>query len=84
MFAGNSMMRNVACAYAGGAFVTLALSGGAYAQSAEPVRGWLSWRGPQQNGTSTEKGLPTALDPAHPLWAAPSTLAASPIAEGVS
>jgi outer membrane protein assembly factor BamB len=23
-----------------------------------PVRGWLNWRGPQQNGTSLEKGLP--------------------------
>ncbi len=26
--------------------------------SEEEVRGWLNWRGPQQNGTSLEKGLP--------------------------
>ncbi len=26
------------------------------------VRGWLSWRGPQQNGTSLEKGLPARAD----------------------
>lgn len=27
------------------------------------VRGWLSWRGPQQNGTSLEKGLPEDVTP---------------------
>lgn len=32
--------------------------------------GWLSWRGPQQNGTSLETGLPDTVDPQHPLWAA--------------
>ena len=26
------------------------------------VRGWLSWRGPQQNGTSLEKGLQLTID----------------------
>lgn len=32
--------------------------------------GWLSWRGPQQNGTSLEKGLPEtwALGGANDLW----------------
>ena len=35
-----------------------------------PVTGWLSWRGPQQNGTSLEKNLPDKVDPKHPLWVA--------------
>ena len=34
------------------------------------VSGWLDWRGPQQNGTSLETGLPDSADPAHPLWMA--------------
>ena len=37
---------------------------------AAPVRGWLDWRGPQQNGTSLETGLPDSVDPDHPLWLA--------------
>ncbi|MBM3833187.1 MAG: hypothetical protein FJ403_07925 [Verrucomicrobia bacterium] len=28
---------------------------------AAPVQGWLAWRGPQQNGTSLEKGLPSEI-----------------------
>lgn len=34
------------------------------------VRGWLNWRGPDQNGVSLEKGLPTkiALGGANHLW----------------
>ena len=32
------------------------------------VRGWLNWRGPQQNGTSNEKNLPDKIDPKKPLW----------------
>jgi outer membrane protein assembly factor BamB len=32
--------------------------------------GWFNWRGPNQNGTSAEKNLPTELDAAHPLWTA--------------
>lgn len=39
------------------------------AQSA-PVDGWLSWRGPLQNGTSLEKGLPEVIDPGQALWMA--------------
>ena len=35
---------------------------------AAPVKGWLNWRGPQQNGTSLETGLPDKVDPQHPLW----------------
>lgn len=34
------------------------------------VQGWLSWRGPYQNGTSAETGLPDEVDPAKPLWTA--------------
>jgi outer membrane protein assembly factor BamB len=37
---------------------------------AAPVQGWLSWRGPQQNGTTLETGLPDSVDPQHPLWIA--------------
>ena len=29
---------------------------------AASVRGWLSWRGPDQNGTSPETGLPDKID----------------------
>ena len=36
-------------------FGALLLSGTALA---DPVDGWLSWRGPNQNGTSNETGLP--------------------------
>ena len=32
------------------------------------VQGWFNWRGPQQNGTSTEKNLPDKLDAKNPLW----------------
>ena len=34
------------------------------------VQGWLSWRGPLQNGTSLEKNLPDKIDPKKPLWVA--------------
>jgi outer membrane protein assembly factor BamB len=37
---------------------------------AESAHGWLNWRGPQQNGTSLETGLPDSVDPQHPLWVA--------------
>jgi len=37
---------------------------------AAPVHGWLSWRGPQQNGVSLEKNLPESIDPKSPLWVA--------------
>jgi len=38
--------------------------------SAAPVHGWLSWRGPNQNGTSQEKNLPDKIDANKPLWTA--------------
>jgi outer membrane protein assembly factor BamB len=37
---------------------------------AGPVNGWLNWRGPNQNGTSAETGLPDKVDPKKPLWVA--------------
>src|SRR5437868_15204082 len=38
--------------------------------TAAPVHGWLSWRGPQQNGVSLEKNLPDQIDATKPLWVA--------------
>src|SRR5262245_23841507 len=40
---------------------------------------WLSWRGPQQNGTSSDAGLPDRLDPDHPLWSAPISGRGTPV-----
>lgn len=34
------------------------------------VPGWISWRGPAQNGTSPETGLPDKVDVKAPLWTA--------------
>ncbi|MDB6064777.1 MAG: Pyrrolo-quinoline quinone repeat-containing protein [Pedosphaera sp.] len=48
-------------------FVLTALS---LSADAAPAKGWLNWRGPQQNGTSLETGLPDKVDPQHPLWRA--------------
>ena len=38
--------------------------------SASPVHGWLSWRGPQQNGSSLEKNLPDKCAVKDALWVA--------------
>ncbi len=35
---------------------------------ATKVAGWLAWRGPDQNGTSQETGLPEQVDAKKPLW----------------
>src|SRR5690349_7085268 len=37
---------------------------------AASVDGWLNWRGPKQNGTSAEKGLPDKVEVSQPLWVA--------------
>ncbi len=47
----------------------------AEAAKAEPAKaggaqGWFNWRGPDQNGTSLETGLPDKVDAAKPLWTA--------------
>ena len=34
------------------------------------VHGWLNWRGPDQNGTTRETGLPDKVDAKAPLWSA--------------
>src|SRR5256885_3623152 len=34
------------------------------------ARGWLSWRGPLQNGTSLEKNLPDKVEVKAALWVA--------------
>jgi outer membrane protein assembly factor BamB len=38
--------------------------------SSGAVTGWLDWRGPFQNGTSQEKGLPDKIDGKKTLWTA--------------
>ena len=35
---------------------------------AAPVQGWLNWRGPEQNGTSRETGLPDEIMAEDALW----------------
>ena len=47
--------------------------------SSTPARGWLSWRGPQQNGTSLETNLPDKLDAAKPLWRVDYPGASTPV-----
>lgn len=39
-------------------------------KSAAPTAGWFNWRGPDQNGTSQETGLPDKADAKAPLWSA--------------
>ena len=52
-------------------FAWVLLSGGlASLDAASPARGWLSWRGPQQNGASLEKGLPAHIAVKEALWIA--------------
>lgn len=58
--------------------VALFLLSPLYSASAA-VEGWLSWRGPNQNGTSPEKGLPDTVDPKNPLWTAPYPGASTPV-----
>src|SRR5436189_6203388 len=48
----------------------LAQGFGVGTSEAGPVRGWLSWRGPQQNGCSLEKNLPDKLNVKEALWVA--------------
>jgi outer membrane protein assembly factor BamB len=40
------------------------------AVSAAPVKGWLSWRGPEQTGVSRETGLPSKVSAKDALWVA--------------
>src|SRR6266540_7067384 len=53
-----------------------------FATHAAPVQGWLSWRGPNQNGTSLEKNLPDKIDANRPLWTAELPGQSTPIIAG--
>lgn len=57
------------------------LSGIAFAA---PVKGWLHWRGPQQSGTSLEKGLPDKweLGGANDLWSLDMAGRGTPVVAG--
>jgi outer membrane protein assembly factor BamB len=57
----------------------LLLAGQPISTSHAAVRGWLSWRGPNQNGTSTEKGLPDRIDVKEALWTADFPGASTPV-----
>lgn len=46
------------------------------------VTGWLSWRGPNQNSTSKETGLPTSIDAAKPLWVVDFPGQSAPVISG--
>src|SRR5438552_9497958 len=63
---------NIARSSVVGALILLALGqfAAVSATHAAPVRGWLSWRGPNQNGTSLETNLPDRIDASRPLWTA--------------
>jgi outer membrane protein assembly factor BamB len=57
------------------------LSGSAFSA---PVKGWLHWRGPEQNGTSRETGLPDKweLGGANDLWSLPMAGRGTPVIAG--
>ena len=50
--------------------------------AAAPVQGWLSWRGPNQNGSSAEKGLPATVNPKAALWTADFPGQSTPVIAG--
>jgi outer membrane protein assembly factor BamB len=59
------------------------LLGPALWAGAEPVRGWLSWRGPEQTGLSRETGLPEKVSAQEALWVADYPGQSAPVlAEG--
>ncbi|HZR21382.1 MAG TPA: PQQ-binding-like beta-propeller repeat protein [Verrucomicrobiae bacterium] len=49
------------------------------ATTAAPVRGWLSWRGPEQTGVSRETGLPDKVSASDALWVADFPGASAPV-----
>lgn len=61
------------------AFTAALLVAGSNLAAAEAVRGWLAWRGPEQNGFSRETGLPDKVDPKNPLWRAEFPGASTPV-----
>jgi len=58
----------LAATCAGGSLLLLTLS--TSTTLGDPVRGWLSWRGPEQTGVSRETGLPSKVSAADALWTA--------------
>ena len=48
----------------------------------EPVRGWLSWRGPEQTGVSRETGLPAEVSAQEALWVADYPGQSAPVLAG--
>jgi outer membrane protein assembly factor BamB len=49
------------------------------AADAAPVHGWLNWRGPDQNGSSRETGLPDKIAAKDALWTADFPGASTPV-----
>lgn len=47
--------------------------------TAEPVHGWLSWRGPEQTGVSRETGLPDKVSAQDALWTVDLPGASAPV-----
>ena len=43
------------------------------------VKGWIDWRGPNQNSTSPETGLPNKIDAKSALWTAPFPGQSTPV-----
>src|SRR5437667_4823531 len=75
---------NIARSSVVGAFILLALGqfAAVSATHASPVGGWLSWRGPNQNGTSNERNLPDRIDLNQTLWTADLPGQSTPIIAG--
>lgn len=62
-----------------GAVLTASLAAGAFA---EPVTGWLGWRGPHQSGRSDEAGLSPSVAPDKALWSVPLSGRGAPVLAG--
>src|SRR5262245_50195368 len=67
--ANDRQSRGFTVAMALAAVSLLALAGSSEVCAGE-VRGWLSWRGPEQTGVSRETGLPSDVAPGSALWTA--------------
>ena len=75
---------NIARSSVVGALILLALGqfAAVSATHASPVRGWLSWRGPNQSGTSNVRNLPDRIDLNQTLWTADLPGQSTPIIAG--
>jgi len=69
-FANRSTMKSSLSLLAGAAALLGATQLSVCPLRAAPARGWLTWRGPSQNGTSLEKNLPDKIDAKAALWTA--------------